>query len=122
MLGPTCNGESQQEVRQGRRSKADCFIAGGAETPISKLRETETKSDGFAAKVYISSQDGITKYFMQAGNISLPVMHCPIVNELPKPPCHDVMFCFYTAPQKEVITLPLSSIGPIPTLRVIDLQ
>ena len=23
VLGPTCNGESQQEVRQGRRSKAD---------------------------------------------------------------------------------------------------
>ena len=40
------------------------------ETPISKLGETETKSDGFAAKVYISAQDRITKYFMQAGNIS----------------------------------------------------
>ena len=40
----------------------------------------------------------------------------------PNPPCHDVIFCCYTAPQKEVITLPLSSIGPISTLRVIDLQ
>ena len=48
VLGPTCNGESQQEVRQGRRSKAD--EKAEKADPIRILKKIRKEKEGIFGK------------------------------------------------------------------------